>query len=671
MKRTPVIFILAVIAVFAAPAQESLRTLTVTSRAPLRETALGRTLIDSAALAESPALSLADVLAYNTSVFVKSYGRATLSTVSFRGTAPSHTRVSWNGLDISSPMLGSTDFSTIPSYLIDRASLLHGSSSLTESAGGLGGAVRLSTTPRREQGWHAQYVQGIGSFSTFDEYLRVAWSGGPWQTSTRLVYSSSPNDFKYRNHDKKENIYDDNHNIIGSYYPEERNRSGAFKDFHALQQVYYDTRSYGRIGLNLWYTSSDRDLPLLTTDYSDDTEFENRQRNQTLRATLGWERTGMHTKWSATTGYIHTWTAYDYRRDPGNGILATLTRSRSSVNTLMARGSFDWFPTDRLMATAGITAYHNSVNSYDGDVTAADGTMTRIGYDRRRADISMMATLRWRPVQRVGLQAVLRGDIDGDRHTPVIPALMADAVIWPAINLTAKGSLSRNYRVPSLNDLYYMPGGNPDLRDERGWTYDLGLSAEWGRDGAVRLAASAGWFDSRIDDWILWLPTVKGFFSPRNIRRVHAYGVETEASAAVRLGRGWTVDATVNWSWTPSVNHGDPVSPADQSVGKQLPYIPRQSASATVRVNYRSWSLLYKWCYYSERFTMSSNSPSLTGRLPKYYMSNVSVERTFDVGPAKLSCKLAVNNLFDEEYLSVLARPMPGINFELFLGVSI
>ncbi|MDO4319318.1 MAG: TonB-dependent receptor [Bacteroidales bacterium] len=666
------IFVLIMVSVaLSAMSQEQLRGLTVTSRAPLRETALGRTLIDSAALAESPALSLADVLAYNTSVFVKSYGRATLSTVSFRGTSPSHTRVSWNGLDISSPMLGSTDFSTIPSYLVDRASMLHGSSSLTESAGGLGGAVRLSTAPRRESGWHAQYVQGIGSFSTFDEYLRIAWGNDRWQTSTRLVYSSSPNDFKYRNHDKKENIYDDDHNIVGSYYPEERNRSGAFKDFHALQQVYYDTRGHGRLGLNLWYTSSDRELPLLTTDYSDDTAFENRQRNQTLRSTLGWERTGLHTKWSATAGYIHTWTAYDYRRDPGNGALATLTRSRSSINTLMAKGSFDWFPTDRLMVTAGVTAYHNAVESHDGDITSADGSVTRIGYDRKRADISMMTSLRWRPVQRVGMQAVLRGDIDGDRHTPLIPALMADAVIWPEVNLTVKGSLSRNYRVPSLNDLYYMPGGNPDLRDERGWTYDLGLSAEWTRDGIVRLAASAGWFDSRIDDWILWLPTVKGFFSPRNIRRVHAYGVETEATAAVSLGRGFTVDGTANWSWTPSINEGEPVSAADQSVGKQLPYVPRRSASATVRVNYRRWSLLYKWCYYSERFTMSSNSPSLTGRLPKYYMSNVSVERTFDVGRAKLSCKFAVNNLFDEEYLSVLARPMPGINFELFLGVSI
>ena len=33
------------------------------------------------------------------------------------------------------------------------------------------------------------------------------------------------NDYKYRNHDKKENIYDDKYNIIEQYYPIERNRS--------------------------------------------------------------------------------------------------------------------------------------------------------------------------------------------------------------------------------------------------------------------------------------------------------------------------------------------------------------------------------------------------------------------------------------------------------------
>jgi len=37
---------------------------------------------------------------------------------------------------------------------------------------------------------------------------------------------------------------------------------------------------------------------------------------------------------------------------------------------------------------------------------------------------------------------------------------------------------------------------------------------------------------------------------------------------------------------------------------------------------------------------------------------------------ADLSLKGTINNLFNEEYLSVLSRPMPGINFEIFIGIT-
>ncbi len=112
------------------------------------------------------------------------------------------------------------------------------------------------------------------------------------------------------------------------------------------------------------------------------------------------------------------------------------------------------------------------------------------------------------------------------------------------------------------------------------------------------------------------------------------------------------------------------MSPADQSVGKQLPYVPKHSASLTGRLSWRSWGFLYKWCWYSERFTMSSNDYTLTGHLPEYFMSNISLEKGLSFKPIDLSLKLAVNNLFNEDYLSVLSRPMPGINFEFFIGIT-
>ncbi|MDE5871995.1 MAG: TonB-dependent receptor, partial [Muribaculaceae bacterium] len=205
---------------------------------------------------------------------------------------------------------------------------------------------------------------------------------------------------------------------------------------------------------------------------------------------------------------------------------------------------------------------------------------------------------------------------------------------------------------------------------------------------------SATWFDSHIDDWIIWLPTIKGFFSPRNMKSVHAYGIELKGDASITPWADWKFDINASYSWTPSINVGEKMSEADKSIGKQLPYIPRHSASASVRAAWRSWGLTYKCMYYSERFTMTSNASTLTGDLPAYSVSGLTLEKTLKIphknktqnlkqsdlqyrtegasqkDPLTLQMKLSVNNLFDADYLSVLSRPMPGTNLEFFLSLA-
>ena len=675
MRRFFYILVIALCLAHVVQAQDDVRRniaikeVTVYGQRPMKDIGVQRTRIDSAVLKENVSLSMADVLAFNSSIFVKSYGRATLSTVSFRGTSPSHTQVTWNGMKINSPMLGMTDFSMIPSYFIDDASLLHGTSSVNETGGGLGGAVRLSTKPAQADGFGLQYVQGVGSFKTFDEFLRLTYGDDHWQLSTRAVYSSSPNDYKYRNRDKKENIYDDEMNIIGSYYPIERNRSGSYKDLHLLQEVYYNTGHGDRFGLNAWYINSNRELQMLTTDYGDAADFDNRQREHTFRGVLSWDHLRSDWKLAAKAGYIHTWMAYDYERDPGNGIMQTMTRSRSRINTIYGQADGEYY-LDKWLFTASLTAHQHMVESRDKNIILQQGNKAVVGYDTNRMELSSSLSAKWRPSDRVGVSAVLREELFGDTFSPLIPALFVDGVISQRGNIMAKASLSRNYRFPTLNDLYFLPGGNPNLRPERGWTYDAGLSFAVGRDGVYSLSGSASWFDSYISDWILWLPTTKGFFSPRNVKDVHAYGVELQSSLEVALSPSMQLTLDGTYSWTPSINEGEPISPADKSVGKQLPYVPEHTATLTGRLTWRSWSLLYKWNYYSKRYTMSSNDLSLSGTLPTYFMNNVTLEKGLSFAWADLSLKLAVNNLFDEEYLSVLSRPMPGINFEFFVGIT-
>lgn len=647
-----------------------IREVTVYGVRPMKEIGAQITKFDSLALKENIALSMADVLSFNSAIFVKNYGRATLSTVAFRGTSPSHTQVSWNGMKINNPMLGMTDFSTIPSYFIDDASLLHGTSSVNETGGGLGGSVKLSTTPANAEGFGMQFVQGIGSFKTFDEFLRLNYGNDNWQTSTRVVYSTSPNDYKYRNHDKKENIYDENMNIIDQYYPIERNRSGSFKDFHFLQEVYYNTNKGDRFGFNAWYINSNRELAMLTVDHGEDTDFDNRQREETFRSVISWDHLRSNWKLGAKAGYIHTWLAYDYKRDLGNGIMAEMTRSRSRVNTFYGQAESEYYISNKWLFTASLTAHQHFVESRDKNIIKQDGGNAIVGYRKGRTELTGAVSAKWRPTDRLGLSVVLREEMFGDKWTPLIPAFFIDGVISKKANLVAKASISRNYRFPTLNDLYFLPGGNPDLRKESGWSYDAGLSFAVGKAGVYSLSGSATWFESYIKDWIIWLPTTKGFFSPDNIKDVHAYGVELKTDLDLALTQELTLGLNGTFSWTPSINKGEPRTPADQSVGKQLPYVPKYSSTITGRLSWRKWSFLYKWCYYSERFTMSSNDISLTGKLPPYFMSNITLEKGLSFNWADISLKGAVNNLFNEEYLSVLSRPMPGINFEFFIGIT-
>ena len=157
----------------------------------------------------------------------------------------------------------------------------------------------------------------------------------------------------------------------------------------------------------------------------------------------------------------------------------------------------------------------------------------------------------------------------------------------------------------------------------------------------------------------------------------------------IALSQDWQLGLNGTFSWTPSINEGEPRTPADKSVGKQLPYVPEFSSTVTGRLTWSGgrasrrrcsspdsgfvwgdWTLLYKWCYYSKRFTMSSNDISLTGKLPAYFMSNLTLEKGLSFKVVDLSLKGSINNLFNEEYLSVLSRPMPGINYEIFIGIT-
>ena len=642
--------------------QLRLDTITIIGKRPFKDIGTTKTELDTLILRESITNSLADILSQNTSIFIKSYGRGTMATASFRGTSPSHTQVLWNGMNINSPMMGQVDFSLIPSYFVDDMSLWHGASSVNVSGSGLGGAITLGTSPEKFKGYDLKFIQGISRYRTFDDFLHFRYGGEKWQSSTRIYLAHSKNDFKYTNYEKA--IINDD----GSYnkdFEKTKNKNCQYQDFHILQELYYNRKDGNKFSLAAWLMNSNRGIPMLTTDQRNDNDYKTRQKQTTFRGVGCWDKTSEKLKISSKLGYTYTHMLYTYDIRIGEEQMSRMQDASSYIYSGFVSGNAEYLPSEKWMIGGYIDGKFNYVDSKNLEVNAYHP-----GYQETRPEATALATIRYRPCSRIGLAVDLRETFYDDKFTPFIPAGFLDITLWPRYGLMFKASIARNYRYPTLNDLYFQPGGTPDLLSEKGFTYDTGVEFTLKSDECFSLKGEITAFDSYIDNWILWVVHPKGYWTPRNIKQVHSYGIELKGKASLRLG-DWTLWLDANWNHTKAINNGDPVGTEDVSVGKQLVYIPEYSSAIMGQLSWKDFYLIYKYNYYSKRYTTSSNELyTRRDELIPYYMNDISLEKRFRWKQTAVSIKASVYNLFNVEYVSVLSRPMPRRNYGLTICIN-
>lgn len=631
---------------------DSLRTveveeIVVRSSRSLRDIGIQKSLVSVELLRENLSASMADVLTQNSSIFIKSSGRATLSTASIRGTAPSHTAVSWNGLELASPMLGMVDFSMIPSYFVDGTEVYHGASSVGVAGGGLGGAVVLKTEKQQTQGFGIQYIQNLASFSTHDEYLRVNYGSERWQASTRVLFSASENDFPYVNYDK-----------VG--HPLEHNRNCGYQDKHLLQELYFKGTGGGIWSLKGWLTDSSRGIPKLTVDYRDDDISKAWQDDRSARAVGEWRRAWGGLRLSASAGYNFDKLHYIYQFSNGTGEPQRGVDATSTTHHAFATANSELSVGNTLMLAANLRGNYYSVDNKDV------APFVPTGFVADRKELSAFVSARWKPLEMVGVAANIRGEWRDGKWAPLIPAVFMDIDLLPAAGLVLSGSVARNYHAPTLNDLYYVPGGNPDLLAEEGTTFDVGLESKIERE-TFDVSGKITLYRSVINNWILWTPTIKGFWTPANLAKVNSEGVEARAAAEYRFSDAIHLGMNVIAAYTSSTNGVE----GSDTFGRQLPYIPLYSLSGGVELGAGKWSANYKWHYYSERFTSYSGTSFGGGSVDGYHVADVSVSRWVELkNKVRFKVRLEVCNLFDAEYQSVLSRPMPPRSYAISVECS-
>jgi vitamin B12 transporter len=260
---------------------------------------------------------------------------------------------------------------------------------------------------------------------------------------------------------------------------------------------------------------------------------------------------------------------------------------------------------------------------------------------------------------------------------PLTPTLGLEWDVWtsdpamdslgvsPIQRLTFKASAARSYRAPTLNERYYNPGGNPNLRPETGLGYEAGLLHRLKLTPRTTLQTELTGYRQLVDDWVQWTPGPEGFWRPRNLRQVRTQGLEASSALALQRGQhGFT--ARVAYSLT-SARTSQPTDDDPVPAGQPLAYVPMHTGVGSLYYAWRGWRVGATGSVSSYRYT----DAAARAFLPGYGLlgGNLSYTLHPSAGTEALLL-LQATNLLNHIYESYEGRPAPPRAFLLSLRVG-
>jgi iron complex outermembrane receptor protein len=582
--------------------------------------------------------SLAEVLQAESQVSIRSYGATGVAVPMFRGTAAGHTAILWNGLKLNSPMLGQTDLSLFPLAFTDDIRIAYGTGSLAELSGALGGSLHLThrsvhSADGDRPVWATEARVSAGSFGRYYGGLRLSRATARQSHQVRVYGLTAANDFPFVNYTTAGN-------------PRQRNAPAHQLQLGALTLHDYQTR-HGLVQAALWYGHSYRALPPPMTVNRNDEHLTDRTLRLSVRYGHGWHVGPHHLTLELPTGFVVDDVRYENR-------LIRLD-SRSQTSGLQVH------PTLRMVFAGG---------------RWRAGVGNQLFWERART------TNFYQTVDRVQVEPFAQvGFVHGNWASEVrvrVPVVTGSAPtgvgmlgtewkprLGKGIEGLVYGSFGRNARYPTLNDRFWQPGGNPDLLPETAWQAEAGIGAGSPAHHPAHWRLDLTAYQQWIAQWILWQPTVGGFWRPENRQSVRSRGLEGRvywSRAHSPRGRVW-LRAALHLAQTTST------TPGDLNRGLQLIYHPQLSGQGQAGASYRSCSLTVDVQHVGLRYTASDHSAFLA----PYTLVHARAEYSRVVGTAgrhRLSAGLQAQNLLNTAYEAIPFRPMPSFAVECTVSYS-
>jgi vitamin B12 transporter len=630
-------FILLAYTSFAAPVRDSILLKEVRIIQTRNITEKPIFYLDSQRKQQVEMQSLARFLQENTSIQFKSYGSSGSSVMSIRGANSSQSKVVWNGMNIGSPMLNMNDVSLLAVNNADQIELFKGGASAAEGTGALAGYIKMNSDAGYSKSFATLSVD-LTNISNNSAQVKFHKGTKNFASSTNIQYLYHQNNFNYPNRAELN-------------APIQKQVNSTWVQF-ALIQSFFVKLKKAELQWHQWYQESDRQLsPPMYNRNRTSYQFD-----KSYRSIASFKRT-LNTNLSLQSNIAYTREVLRYvNRVKVNNTNLEIFNSNSYFDQVQhqtklsyRKGNFD----QHLLYTL----------NFDGAYVADYAQYVK----RYRASVASIHNYNFNNVLAINWSNRLELLNNAQYFAS---SVNINYIRYIASGLIPYVRISRNYNLPGLNDLYWTPGGNPNLKAERSFEQEIGLSHQkefkkW------KTKSTLAAYHSLVRDWILWQPSAieNGVWTPQNLVEVKLQGIELEQELRYQFNVKHKIDFNLFYAKILAINN-KAVNANDQTVGKQIIYIPEEKWGFNVNYKYKNSSININTHRVSHRYTAADHSIFL----PAYTIIDARVQQQINVKKHTTVLAFYVDNISNTIYESIPFQAMParvfGINVKYQINQS-
>lgn len=559
--------------------------------------------------------TLTNLLRFNAPINFKDYGNGGVSTARFRGTSPTNTLVLWNGIPINAFGNGQVDFNSISANTSDEILVNSGGSGVENGSGAIGGTIQLNDKLAFKKHQKYNLFSSFGSFETTSNFFKAHIGTEKLAVKLATTVNYSKNDYPYI--DKR---YTDNN---GNLY---KNENGRYKNYGLNLGLGYKLSDVNKL---FFYSSGYYGDRLFSAGLPNPSSGSERNKDINHRNLLQWNYRFGDFKQNVSLSYLTQEYRYYYNKDD---IDYRFGASENANIDYKLKYRFS----NALKLNTNIL-YSNT----QGKTDKVSG--------KSRDVVAFVLGTTYKPFESTTSVFSIRQEYNSSFSLPTSIYVGLEQKLSKSLKLTA--NFSKNYRVPTFNELYWPQVGNSTLLPEKATQGELGIVFS---DKIFKIVASA--FYLYLKDKILWLPAGgSNLWRPINVNEVISKGVETTFSYSASIYEKHKISFNGNYVYTIA---------KDDETNKILPFVPKHLVNLNTEYSIKRFKLYLQTLFQSKVYTNQINIDFYS--LKRLFVNNIGIN--FNVLNRKnnnLSLGLQVNNVQNRVYYFTNLRPMPNRNFNI------